>query len=178
MKKSKNACVCRGKIWIKIKERQGTTMLLVVCLFLVLCVMGMNLLNVANANVTNTSREVEREQTMFYVSSIYQIVDEMIIDGKFTDASGAVPTQVTASGGEMLVDKNGRDIAVVVKFHSDGGRLTAWTQVTCYSREGQPETYTVKATYMQNVSGNYERESCEGLVSNDTVHEAGGASNP
>ena len=99
MKKGEN--IYSGeKILNKLKERQGTTMLLVVCLFLVLCVMGINLLNVANANVTNTSREVEQQQTMFYVSSIYQIVDEMIIEGKFTDASGALPTEVTASGGK------------------------------------------------------------------------------
>lgn len=177
MKKGEN--IYSGeKILNKLKERQGTTMLLVVCLFLVLCVMGINLLNVANANVTNTSREVEQQQTMFYVSSIYQIVDEMIIEGKFTDASGALPTEVTASGGELLKDQNGRDISVKVKFESDGGRLTAWMQITCYSREGEPETYTVKANYVKNVSGNYERESCEGLVSNEAINEADGAGNP
>ena len=65
-----------------------------------------------------------------------------------------------------------------VKFESDGGRLTAWMQITCYSREGEPETYTVKANYVKNVSGNYERESCEGLVSNEAINEADGAGNP
>lgn len=178
MRKYKNVFDYSRKLGDKLKERQGTTMLLVVCLFLVLCVMGINLLNVANANVINTSREVEREQTMFYVSSIYQIVDGMIEDGKFSDASGEVPDQATASGGDALKDTNGRDISVTVKFEKDGEGLTAWIQITCYNREGEPETYTMKSNYVRNVSGNYQRESCEGLVDNEAVNEAGGAVNP
>lgn len=141
-------------------------MVLVVCLFLVLCVMGINLLNVANANVVNTALEMEKEQTMLYVGSIYEIVNEMIESGAFSDpVTGLLPEKVKTSAGQGFRDGNDKDIAVEIEFLRGTMPVEARIAITCTDAQGNSRTCTVVSTYSAGAAvGQYRRESCKGLV--------------
>lgn len=156
----------RNTIYKKLKEKEGTSMLLIVCLFLILCVMGINVLNAANANVTNTSEELEKEQTMLYVSSVYEIVNKMIEDGKFNDAAGNLPEGIFSSEPSgFLKDGNGNNITVQVEFKTTTTPVVAKITIQCKDSSGMDKSYTVEGTYQKDNSGSghYERQSCKGL---------------
>lgn len=153
------------KIYKKLKEKKGTSMLLIVCLFLILCVMGINVLNAANANVMNTAEELEKEQTMLYVSSVYEIVNKMIEDGEFSDAAGNLPGGgLTSTSLGSLKDGSGKDITVKVEFQTGSTPIVVKTTITCVGST-EPKDYTIEGTYEKDNSnyGHYRRRSCRGL---------------
>lgn len=155
-----------NRIKIKLGEKKGTSILLVVCLFLIFCVLGISLLDAANANVVGTSEELEKEQTMLYVSSVYEIVNDMIEDGEFSDATtGALPDMVeTVAGGELI---DGRNQPVSVKLEVEPGTMPIKVHmaITCVDENGAEQTYTIVSTYSQGGTvGCYKRESCGGLL--------------
>lgn len=145
-------------------------MLLVVCIFLVLAVLGTNLLNTANANIFTTKTEYDKEQTMLYVSSIYDIVNEMIEDGKFSDAWGNLPAEAETSAAQPFYDGDGKEIKVKVKFVTDTLPFTSYIVITARNAQGSDDTYSIKSTYSKaSELGKYKRESCKGLIDNALV---------
>lgn len=155
-----------NRIKLKLGEKKGTSILLVVCLFLIFCVLGINLLNVANAKVTNTSMEMDKEQTMLYVSSVYEIVNDMIENGEFSDAStGALPDSVeTVTGGE-LADGNNQPVSVKLEVEPGTMPIKVHIAITCMDGNGDAQTYTIVSTYSQGGTlGKYKRQSCGGLL--------------
>ena len=58
-------------------------MLLAICIFMVLAVIGFNVLAAASANTYNSRVQLANEQAIQYVNSIYEIVDGMIQGGEF-----------------------------------------------------------------------------------------------
>lgn len=154
------------RIIAKLREKKGASMVLVVCLFLVLCVLGINLLNVANANTVNTALEHEKEQTMLYISSVYELVNEMIEDGSFSDpVTGNLPEETKTSSGETFTDGNGKEIVVKIKFLQGTMPVEAQIEITCIDSAGNPDAYTVVTTYTRGgAPGTYIRASCKGLV--------------
>ncbi|MBO5292967.1 MAG: hypothetical protein J6B10_07305 [Lachnospiraceae bacterium] len=165
MMKKSNSRIGKN-VFEKLADKRGASMVLVVCLFLVLCVLGINLLNVANANVINTALEQEKEQTMLYVSSVYDIVNDMIEDGAFSDpATGLLPDTAETKDASGFQDGNGKNIPVKVTFHKGAMPIEAHIEITCTGADGTAETYTVISTYSSSgVAGGYRRESCKGLV--------------
>jgi hypothetical protein len=143
----------------KLKEQKGTTMVLVVCLFLLFCVLGISLLNAANANVTNSTLELEKEQTMILAGSIYDVVNELIEDGALTDAAtGALMGEMDVSG---FKDGNDRNIRVKVETDGLGGIVTVLVNITF---EGSGEELCVKSTYESAGGGKYRLRNCYGVV--------------
>ena len=57
-------------------------MLLAICIFMVLAVIGFNVLAAASANTYNSRGQLANEQAIQYVNSIYEIVDGMIQGGE------------------------------------------------------------------------------------------------
>lgn len=137
-------------------------MILAVCLFLVLCVLGINLLNAANAKTMNTSYAQEQEQTMLYVSSVYDIVNEMVESGAFSDAAGRLPAEVSSVAG--FYDDCGKEIGVKLRFVTGTLPIKAQMDIIMEDGKGMPKTYTVSTVYSGNGSGTYRRESCKGLL--------------
>lgn len=155
-----------NRIVIKLGEKKGTSILLVVCLFLIFCVLGISLLNVANANVTGTSVELEKEQTMLYVSSVYEIVNDMIEEGVFSDAvTGALPDCAETVAGGELTDGSNQPVRIKIETESQTIPITAHMTITCVDASGTEQTYTVDSTYSRGgTAGSYKRESCGGLI--------------
>lgn len=137
-------------------------MVLAVCLFLVLCVLGINLLNAANAKTTNTALELQKEQTLLYVSSVYETVNEMVESGKFSDDDGMLPKEVVTTAG--FQDGNGREIDVKLTFAQNTMPVRADMDITIEDEKGTAQTYTVITTYSNSDGGLYRRESCKGLA--------------
>lgn len=150
----------KKKIW----NQKGSSMLLMVCIFLVLAVLGINLLNAANSNVSNTRFEYEKEQTMLYVTSVYEIVNGMIEDGSFSDAAGTLSDGAVTMDNQGFQDSRQNDIRVEVKFFTDTLPIRAEAAIGIINSSGKIETYTIVGTYSKaGVIGNYVRESCKGV---------------
>lgn len=151
----------------RIFNQKGSSMLLVICLFLVLAVLGINLLNAANANVSNTKAEFRKEQTMLYVGSVYDIVNKQIEDGFFMADDFSLPDTVKVTG---FRDRENKDIGVVVNFKADTVPVESDIVITCDNAQGEQQSYTVKSTYSR-IAGvkKLVRESCKGLM--DYVEE-------
>jgi hypothetical protein len=147
------------RVRTKLKEQKGTTMILIVCLFLLLSVLGINLLNAVNANVTNTPLELEKEQTMISVGSIYDVVNTLIESGELSDTStGILPTEMNVSGFKDISDRN---IGVKVTADSSAGTTKVFVTITF---ESSGETYAVKSTYESAGGGKYRCKTCYGMV--------------
>lgn len=147
----------REQIKQKFTEKKGATMVLVVCLFLLLCTLGMNLLNASNANVVNTSLELQKEQTMLYVGSIYDVINDMIEQGDLSgSATGELPSEIKTSD---FKDGSGNAIEVVISSAPSGGR----TEVSMTFTFDGGDSYTVKSIYVNQGSGKYKRYMCKGL---------------
>lgn len=152
------------KLCTKIKEKKGASMLLIVCLFLVLCVMGINLLNAANSNVANTALELEKEQTMLYVSSVYDIVNEMIENGDFYDAVSGELKDMSTSAGNTFRDAEGEDIVVEVTFSHATMNVSATVNILL-KNGNVTEEYVIESVYQEDpgMPGKYKRLSCRGF---------------
>lgn len=159
-----------NRIRIKLHEKKGTSILLVVCLFLVFCVLGISLLNAANANVTATSGELDKEQRMLYVSSVYEIVNDMIEDGAFSDAvTGALPDCVETVAGGELTDGSNQPVRIKIETEAQALPITAHITITCVDGSGTEQVYTIDSTYSHGgTAGCYKRESCGGLLDERT----------
>lgn len=149
----------------KLKEQKGASILLMVCLFLLFCVLGINLLNAANANTSDTSLELQKEQTMLYVSSVYEIVNDMIEAGEFSDAAtGQLPDAVETTAGGSLTDAEGHPVTVHIAFQQGTIPIIAEMTISCTDETGTPQEYKIDTTYSNGaVLGTYKRESCRGL---------------
>ena len=99
-------------------------MLLAICIFMVLAVIGFNVLAAASANTYNSRGQLVNEQAIQYVNSIYEIVDDMIQDGAFNldaclEGEDAESSGMKADLSNKLEDGNGTEIDVSVKFTRD-----------------------------------------------------------
>lgn len=155
-----------NRIRVKLGEKKGTSILLVVCLFLVFCVLGISLLDAANANVIGTSEEIEKEQTMLYVSSVYEIVNDMIENGEFSDAAtGALPDCVETVAGGELIDGRNQPVSVKIEVEPVSMPVKTHITITCVDENGTEQIYTIDSTYSRGGTvGSYKRESCGGLL--------------
>lgn len=139
-------------------------MMLTVCLFLVLTVMGINLLNLANANVSNTTLEYDKEQKLLYVSSIYEVINEMIEGGTFSKSDGSLPQTVQTVENQAFKDGQNQDIQVRIDFKTDVAPIKAEIKITCENADGTKDEYKIISTYSNTGEvGKYKRESCKGL---------------
>lgn len=112
-----------------LSKNKGASMLLAICIFMFLAVLGFNVLAAASSNTNNTGVRLDNEKAMQYVNSIYEIVDGMICDGEFV-IDGYLDTTPSPAGVKIevgqvkttsdLKDKNGNDIVVDVKFFKYG----------------------------------------------------------
>lgn len=151
----------KNRIW----NQKGASMLLIVCIFLVLAVLGTNLLNAANANVSNTKTEYDKEQTMLYVSSVYEIVNDMVESGDFSDSTGSLPSKAETTASQPFLDGNNQDVKVSIAFQTTGVPIIADITVTCKNPSGQEESYTIRSTYSRTGElGKFTRNSCKGLI--------------
>lgn len=148
-----------------LKNKKGSSMLLAVCLFLVLAVLGINLLNAASANVNQSGEEYEKEQAMLYVSSIYEIVNNMIEEGEFSDGD-SLPASAEAKGEDAFPAGDGEKIEVSIRFYQESV-IRADVTITLKGQDGGTREFTVVTTY-SNVGepGKFKRISCKGLVEN------------
>lgn len=151
-------------------------MLLAICIFMVLAVIGFNVLAAASANTYNSRGQLVNEQAMQYVNSIYEIVDDMIQKGEFNldaclEGEDAEASGMKADLSNKLDDTNGNKIDVSVKFMRDStvtqkNRIKAQTTIHYKSRE-----YSITSFYLQDKSLpdqiKYTLLKCEGVVSND-----------
>lgn len=149
----------------RIFNQKGSSMLLVVCLFLILTVFGVNLLNAVNSNVFQTKSEFQKEQTMLYVNSIYDVVNQKIEEGAFLKDDNTLPQEVTALLGQGFTDSNGNDIGVRIQFSANTLPIQADVTITIKDEAGRDEEYLIRSTYSR-VAGEKKlvRESCKGLV--------------
>ncbi|MHA9739080.1 hypothetical protein [uncultured Robinsoniella sp.] len=157
-------------------ENKGASMLLAICIFMVLAVIGFNVLAAASANTYNSRGQLVNEQAIQYVNSIYEIVDDMIQDGAFNldaclEGEDAESSGMKADLSNKLEDGNGTEIDVSVKFTRDStvtqkNRVKAQTIIHYKSRD-----YSITSFYLQDKSlpgqTKYTLLKCEGVVSND-----------
>lgn len=130
-------------------------MLLAICIFMVLAVIGFNVLAAASANTYNSRGQLVNEQAIQYVNSIYEIVDDMIQDGAFNldaclEGEDAESSGMKADLSNKLEDGNGTEIDVSVKFTRDStvtqkNRVKAQTIIHYKSRD-----YSITSFYLQD----------------------------
>lgn len=149
----------------KILNNKGSSMLLVICVFLVMTVLGINLLNAVNANVSNTKYEYDKEQAMLYVSSIYDIVNSMIENGSFSDDMGTLPSEAETIDSKGFKSGAGENIEVHIEFSKASLPIISYITISYIDSSGNNQSYTIKSTYSKSgIKGKYIRESCKGLV--------------
>lgn len=151
-------------------------MLLAICIFMILAVIGFNVLAAASANTYNSRGQLVNEQAIQYVNSIYEIVDGMIQDGEFNLDACLEGDETTSSGmkaalNNELEDNKGNKIDVSVKFERDStvtqkNRIKAQVTINYKARD-----YSITSFYLQDKSlpaqTKYTLLKCEGVVSND-----------
>lgn len=134
-----------------LKDQKGTSMIFALVLFLVVTVFGVNLLNAVNANVLDTNKELEKEQTLLYITSAYEVVNEMICEGKFLDA-GKMP-----SGAKAEFSGKNNPVKIELKFLPKSSGIQATIIITCNSEAYEINNYYVKT------GDKYRLERCYGL---------------
>lgn len=152
-----------GGVWVKSKnfhiDKKGTSMLFALLLFILLLVLGINLLNAVYADTVNTQEEMKKEQTLFYISSAFEVVNEMITRGAFyDDTSGKVSEKATTvfhtDDGDLNVDvvlkqkTSSLSAKIIMKY--DGTDY----EINCYYKKS-------------GASGLYSLERCSGLENKD-----------
>lgn len=155
-----------------LSKNKGASMLLAICIFMFLVVLGFNVLAAASSNINNTSEQFENEQAMQYVNSIYEIVDGMIRAGEFVlpdDISGAAVDKpfviVTANN---FKDKDNIAIDVNIEFYNKrlmGSEIEAKIKVTYKNRN-----YTITSLYSKGETSNpvkYNLKRCKGVESSE-----------
>ncbi|MFD1403502.1 hypothetical protein [Robinsoniella peoriensis] len=160
-------------------KNKGASMLLAICIFMVLAVIGFNVLAAASANTYNSRGQLTNEQAIQYVNSIYEIVDGMIQDGEFNldaclEEEGTEVSGMTAVlGTNNLEDSNGNKIDVSIKFARDTNasvtqknRIKAQITINYKARD-----YCITSIYLEDKSlpeqTKYTLIKCEGVVSSD-----------
>lgn len=147
-------------------------MLLAICIFLILTVLGINVLAASYSNVQNMKSKYETEQSMQYVNSIYEILDKKIQAGVFVLGDYLSGTEADPIKTNQVKLTTGHSEEVLTRIEFSRGNSQTQLKAEVFVKYRGRE-YCVTSIYEANGSGSdgkvtYTLSSCKGVTSIET----------
>lgn len=151
-------------------KQRGSSMLLAICIFLILAVLGINVLAASYSGVQNMKSKYNTEQTLQYLNSIYEIVDKKICQGEFKLnglwKAEKVGQKISETTPVNLTIGNGKTVEAYVEFYATEASNELKAKV--YMKQDNV-VYNITSVYTYNGSasfgGTYALKCCEGVSS-------------